>query len=836
MKAILTTSAIAGLALLAHAQNPAQPKPPVPPVPPVPAAEPARPAVPAVPAAPAPAPGAARPAVPVPGAVPAPGVQRARLNPDAQLIPANGEIGGANLDDQDVADEYTKYTGKRVLLSSATQNMEIRFVQKGPLTYRQAADLLVKVLDMEGYVFVPSGANEVKLLPKAQGSGANGPGELEGIIDNPADIPDGDDYISYFMKLGFIKPEEAVRTFTQSVHGLGPGAKIAPVPNASAVLITGKATFVRKLINQQRYIDVAAGNVATAWVQLKFADAEELATTLNEIMNAQQQRKTTAGVTTAGTATRANTGSRPPVPGAAARTQAAASAGAAAGEDIPVQIVANPRLNKIFIMGRPVDIVFVEGLAREFDSPPNRNNFIKRKLRFMIASDFLQVAADALEAAAGPAAGQQGGARGSSRQTTQNRSQTTQNRNPNQGGQTGNRSNVDSVEAFNVSEVPESMVVGKTFIVADNLANSILVQGPPESLRIVSELIDKLDGRPQQVMISTVFGQISLGNDRDVGVSWARVSKDGVPRTTTDASGNTVFVRDANGNIIRDADPSRNRAGAGSIGNTFTDLLGLTNLDGLAASASSGLNVYGRVKDITAALRALQVYTDFKVLSRPTVYTANNRVAVISSGRRIAVPTNTFQSGANNGVSQSTNIEYRDVLLRFEVVPLINSEHEVTLRISLLNEDTQGNQEIDGNLIPTIVTESISTTVTVPNNSTVILGGLVTETSTKTKSGVPVLMRIPGLGRLFSRTTKNVNRRELLIFIQPKIVGGDDDQYEAQADMESRYKGSGATRDFADGVLPGRPKPKVAAPRKSGSKRTIPTAGKRPYLRYPTRR
>lgn len=97
-------------------------------------------------------------------------------------------------------------------------------------------------------------------------------------------------------------------------------------------------------------------------------------------------------------------------------------------------------------------------------------------------------------------------------------------------------------------------------------------------------------------------------------------------------------------------------------------------------------------------------------------------------------------------------------------------------------------------------------------------------------------MHVPALGRLFSRTTKGVNRRELLIFIQPRIVSGDDDQYEAQADMESRYKGSGATRDFADGVLPGRPKPKVAAPRKSGSKKTIPTAGKRPYLRYPTRR
>ncbi|MFK7912221.1 MAG: type II secretion system protein GspD [Akkermansiaceae bacterium] len=804
MKQFLITSLLFGLAHAAHAQTPSQPPTATDPK--------TAPIQPESPAAPAVVP--ANAAVPVPGvvnpvAVPRVAPGRQGVNPNAIICPANDTIGGENLDDQDVANDYRKYTGKRVLLSSATQAMEIRFVQHGPLTNRQAAELLVKVLDMEGYVFVPSGANEVKLLPKAQGTGANGPGELEGIIDNPADIPEGDDYISYFMKLGFIKPEEAVRTFTQSVHGLGPGAKIAPVPNASAVLITGKATFVRKLINQQRYIDVAAGNVATAWVQLKFADAEELATTLNEVMNAQQQRKTTAGVTTGATATRGRT----PIPGTpttgrtgtASTANASAQSGSAAGEDIPVQIVASPRLNKIFIMGRPVDIVFVEGLAREFDAPPNKNNFIKRKLRFMIASDFLEVAANALEAAAGPTATGQGSGARNTRQTTQNRNQNT-NRNQNQGNQNGNRSNVDSVEAFDVSDVPESLVVGKTFIVADNLANSILVQGPPESLRIVSELIDKLDGRPQQVMISTVFGQVTLGNERDVGVSAGRTN-------------------------LGERDDIAGSSNAGGLLQNLTDLGTVAGLN-TAAGTAAGLNIYGRINDITAVIRALESKTDFKVLSRPTVYTANNRVAVISSGRRIAVPTNTFTSGGNAVASQSTNIEYRDVLLRFEVVPLINSEEEVTLRISLLNEDTQGSQIIDGNTIPTIVTESISTTVTVPNNSTVVLGGLVTESTRNTKSGVPILSRIPALGRLFSRTTKNVDRRELLIFIQPKIVSGEESQNQAQTDMDSRYEVAKPTRDFANGVLPGKP----AVGSSSQKEKPIPAASKRPYLRYPTRR
>lgn len=718
--------------------------------------------------------------------------------PQAMAAKKGEIIDGSNWDDQDVADEYSKYTGQRVLLSSATQDLEIRFFQRGPLTNAEAASLLVKVLGMEGYVFVPSGVNEVKLLPKAQGNGANGPAELEDIIDDAADIPEGDDYISYFMKLNFIKPEEAVRTFTQSIHGLGPGAKIAAVPNASAILITGKATFVRKLINQQRYIDVPTGNVATAWVELKYADSEDIAATLNEIMNAQQQSDTTAGVTKVG-ASNAKAG---------APANTANASVSAAGEEIPVQIVPDPRLNKIFIMGRPVDIVFVEGLVRQFDAPPNRNSFYKRKLRFIIASDFLQIAADALEAHTGNGNDSQN-RQGNARQNQQRSQSGRPSNNSDRGG--SRNGGVESVEEFNVSDVPESIVVGKTFIVADNLANSILVQGPPESVRIVTELVDKLDGRPQQVMISTVFGEASLGNGTDIGVSLGAVARGG----DRDAAGST---------------------GGGGPLPTFAELLSNVGLNtAVVDDFARGLNVYGRINDFTGVIRALESSSDFKVLSRPTVYTANNRKAVISSGSSIAVPTNQFNSGTTG---QSTNIEYRDVLLRFEVVPLINSEDEVTLRISLIN-DTVGEDQTIGDLtVPTIGTETVTTTVTVKNNTTVVIGGLVTEVERNSKSGVPVLSRIPGIGRLFSRTRKSVERRELLVFIQPKIVGGNTSQSDVQEDMERRYDVAPSAREFADGVLP--PKP-TNSPSPSGNSqppktKSIPSASERPNIKYPTRR
>jgi type II secretory pathway component GspD/PulD (secretin) len=328
-------------------------------------------------------------------------------------------------------------------------------------------------------------------------------------------------------------------------------------------------------------------------------------------------------------------------------------------------------------------------------------------------------------------------------------------------------------------------------------------------VRIISELVDKLDGRPQQVMISTVFGEASLGNGTDIGVSLGAIARGG----DRDAAGST---------------------GGGGLLPTFADLLANAGLNtAVADDFARGLNVYGRINDFTGVIRALESSSDFKVLSRPTVYTANNRKAVISSGSSIAVPTNQFNSGTTG---QSTNIEYRDVLLRFEVVPLINSDDEVTLRISLIN-DTVGEDQTIGDLtVPTIGTETITTTVTVKNNTTVVIGGLVTEVERNSKSGVPVLSRIPGIGRLFGRTRKSVERRELLVFIQPKIVGGTNSQYDVQEDMERRYEVAPAARGFADGLLPEKPVSREVAPEPQTPKKSIPSASKRPDLNYPTRR
>src|SRR6476659_11339826 len=146
----------------------------------------------------------------------------------------------------------------------------------------------------------------------------------------------------------------------------------------------------------------------------------------------------------------------------------------------------------------------------------------------------------------------------------------------------------------------------------------------------------------------------------------------------------------------------------------------------------------------------------FRVISRQMVFTSNNKKAIIANGQEIPVPVSTL-SNTNNGAvvntvaSVQSSIEFKKVALQLEVVPLINSEKEVSLDIlQKIDSVVPGsNVNIGGNQVPTIATRYIRTNVSAPNCSTIVLGGLITDTRNISKDGIPYLSRLPLVGSLF---------------------------------------------------------------------------------------
>ncbi|WP_018968924.1 secretin N-terminal domain-containing protein [Rubritalea marina] len=674
----------------------------------------------------------------------APGVKA----PDPVLVDPNtmikNDIQEPLMDGESIAMFYRKVTGKRVIVTKAAQALEISFVQQAPLTYAEAADLLVKTCFLEGLVFVPSGPNEVKLLVAPSVRKAGG----YPLVSDPTLLPDTEELVSYVMGLENIQPEEAMSIFTGVISQLDAHGSIVPVPNANALIITENSQLVRTLIAIKQRIDIPQELSTQKWIPLQHADADETAEHVRTIMDysSQQNRQVSSG-TTARTAPRSNVnnnrGTNNNNNNRNRNTSNNRSSNSGNSES-GVQVIADIRTNRIFLIGRPIDVEVAESLVLGFDSPLDERNFYKQKLKFLSVSEFLNIAESAITQVSVQTSNGANSPRTNSNAritTGQNRGQVSANGSFSQNNAGGN------LESTNRVDGPESIIIGKTLLVADNSNNTLIVKGPPQSIKVLKDLINEMDVVTEQVQITAIFGRYNIGDTLDFGVDFAR--------TYQQISGDFGAA-------------GQNRTGYPVL----TDPL---SLDTIASFPdTSGLSIYGQIgRHFSATLRAMENTGKFHLMARPTVFTTNNRRAVLSSGQQVAVPTNTFtQGGSGVNGSQSTNIAFRDILLELEVIPLVNSHNEVTLQISFVNNNIIGNTNIDGNDIPTIGQESIVTTVTVPNGETIVLGGLITERNESSETGVPFLMHVPGLKRLFSSVQKDVIREELVIFIQPRIVNG----------------------------------------------------------------
>lgn len=680
---------------------------------------------------------------------------------------------------------YQELTGRQVILDTNIADNNVRIVMLGPVDREEAIEFIEDTLMLNGYVFVPTNRENTFKLINA-GGGQNPRGQGIPVFTDGRDLPESDALVAYIMTLQYINPEEAVRIFPQIVQMNSYGSIVA-VPNASAVIITENVPLIRQLIALRERVDVSAAQTRTKFFDLERADAERVADFLREFLEIedfQGARVVREGIGGA---------SAPPAPpqnvgGDAAAAAAAAAGGAGTGAVVgsapSIRIMADPRTNRIVAQAREIDLLFIEQLVEELDKESEARTFRRFSLQFITASEFITLAEQALSRDLGETATSAGDAR--TRQTGRQATTQAQEFGARMGGEqvggfgvgrSGGSTRTGGSFGLSTPDAPpvaEAVTVGKAFLVADNERNTLLVTGPPESTRLVAQLVEELDQRPRQVILSTVIGQLALGNDLKLGVD--------AVRTLEEMSSHPPF------------------SGAGSFLSSgrdgFFDLDDLLDVGGFPATP--GLSLYGRLRDdLSFYVNMLEETNRFKVLSRPSIKTANNRRAIIQSGQRIAVPTNTITGGGTAAGSVTSNIEYRDVVLKLEVVPLINSEREVTLTISQLNDNVIGSQVVAGNTVPIIGTQELLTTVTASNGQTVLLGGLITERDERTVSGMPVLVHIPVLKHLVSTTSTTKKRDELLVFIQPKIVDTEEDLIRANLEELERAQLTPDALEFA---------------------------------------
>jgi general secretion pathway protein D len=283
---------------------------------------------------------------------------------------------------------------------------------------------------------------------------------------------------------------------------------------------------------------------------------------------------------------------------------------------------------------------------------------------------------------------------------------------------------------------------GGVRITADPLNNTLLINGSQENYRIIERTLRRLD-RPQlQVGIETTVAEVTINDDLSYGVQFFITSKNlGLPANK--------------GSALNATQPPSVASQA---------------LNGVISRAFPGFNfLIGPELSPNMVLDALHSVTDVRVLSNPSVVVVNNEVATLQVGDDIPISTGSASVlTSNNAIVNS--IDYRNTGIILHVVPRINVNGNVRLDIDQEISNVAPSSVASGTLTPTVSQRRVRSSVVVGSGQTVVLAGLISDSRTGDREGIPVLDQIPGIGKAFSHTVKTGTRTELIIFIRPQII------------------------------------------------------------------
>lgn len=301
-----------------------------------------------------------------------------------------------------------------------------------------------------------------------------------------------------------------------------------------------------------------------------------------------------------------------------------------------------------------------------------------------------------------------------------------------------------------------------TSIQAHQETNSLVINAPPAVYRNIISAIEQLDVRRQQVLIEAIIAEVSIDNSKELGVDWY-----------------APIAGDSDDGLV----------GGSFTGNGTPNISSDNPLEVFGGIISSGLNLgylnYGtdssgnRVFKFGGLLRALGTNDDNNVLSTPSVVTLNHQEASLSVGQEVPFITGQYsQTGtASSGSSNPfTTIQREDVGLSLKVTPHINEGGQIVVDIAQEISSIDPNTKTAVDLVTK--KRTLETSVMIPDNNVLVLGGLIDDEVQESIKKVPLLGDVPLLKNLFRTKKRTRVKRNLMIFIHPQILK--DDQHQQQ--------------------------------------------------------
>ncbi len=308
-------------------------------------------------------------------------------------------------------------------------------------------------------------------------------------------------------------------------------------------------------------------------------------------------------------------------------------------------------------------------------------------------------------------------------------------------------------------------------IAAADGGNQLLVRARPAQWSEIQAAIERLDVAPLQVQVEARILEVTLTNDLSFGVQWYLEGLVG-----------------GNGSVTQPGNEQQEAIGGG--GGNFVPLTDT------AGSPSGDALYYSFVNhNMQVAIHALEQSGVTKVLSAPSVVVMNNQVAHFQVGDQIPINTTSLAGVTTTDSTLSTvsSATYIPTGVILDVQPRVNPGGLVYLEVQQQVSTASASTNQQGN--PTISQRAVSTQVAVQSGQTVLLGGMIQQTESRTNTGVPYLNRIPVLGRLFGTTGRSRDRTEIIVLLTPKVVSNSVDAKEVTDEYQRKFESLAPLRE-----------------------------------------
>ncbi|MEE9259113.1 MAG: type II secretion system protein GspD, partial [Nitrospinaceae bacterium] len=281
---------------------------------------------------------------------------------------------------------------------------------------------------------------------------------------------------------------------------------------------------------------------------------------------------------------------------------------------------------------------------------------------------------------------------------------------------------------------------GELTIIPDADTNALIIRTSPRNYPAILEVINKLDLLPQQVLIEVLIVDLTVDESTKIGMEWALQRN----------KGSNIFT----GGLT----PTKGTLGS-SLGTVTSSFL------------SGGSLLIQEPGRLIAQLQAFARDSKTNILANPILVTSDNKAASISITDEIPIESTTISTPTAGQPLTQTTIEFRDVGIKLDILPKINSDNFVNLKIS--QEISSRGLDIGGT--PSFNVRSVNTEVVLKDNQVLVMGGLMRTTETDSNDGIPFLKDIPYLGALFRNESTTTNKTELMLFITPHIISNVED-------------------------------------------------------------